>query len=74
MKTGKFRNVVFTIEHTHMYGHYHIRATYKGMNIKVLTTDSEIWDFLDDDSDKEKHQDARRSCYYAIVREYYNNY
>ena len=70
MKMGKFRRVAFTMERTHMYGHYYIFATYKGKKIKVLTTDSETWDFLDDESDKERHQDARRACYYAIARAY----
>ncbi len=70
MKYGTFRKVNFTIELTHMYGHYMIRAMYRGKEIKVMTTDSEAYDFLNDDSDKEKHQDARRHCYNKITDEY----
>lgn len=70
MKRGSFRKVEFTIEHTHMYGHYEIRATYRGKEIKAITTDAEAYDWIDDDSNKEKHRDARRHCYYKIVTNY----
>jgi len=52
------------------YGQYYITAIYKGKQIKVHTTDSEAWDYIDDDSDMEKHNEARRHCYYKIVGEY----
>lgn len=67
MKKGTFRKVKFTIERTSCYGHYMIRGTYKGKEVNVLTTDSESYDWLDDESNMEKHQDARRHCYNKIV-------
>lgn len=70
MKTGKFRNVNFSIEKMSGYGHYKITATYRGMDIVLVTTDSQAWDWIDDDSDTKKHNDARRRCYAMIVSEY----
>ena len=52
---AKFRNVNFTMEIGNGYGQYVIKATYKGKEIVAHTTDSEAWDYLNDDSDKEKH-------------------
>lgn len=70
MKKGKFRNVAFTMTRGNGYGQYIIQATYRGQQVKVHTTDSEAWDYLDDESNKEKHNDARRHCYYKIVCAY----
>lgn len=67
-----FRKVKFEMARGNGYGQYYILATYKGKAIKVHTTDSEAWDYLNDDSNKEKHNDARRHCYTKIV-EAYNN-
>ena len=70
MKTGNFRKVNFGMEKMSSYGHYQIVANYRGKQIKVVTTDSESWDWLDDDDNIEKHNDARRHCYMMIVSEY----
>ena len=51
-------------------GQYQIIAQYKGRNIKVHSTDSETYDWLNDDSDKAKHADAKRCAYGAIRREF----
>jgi hypothetical protein len=70
MKTNSFRKVNFEMVRGNGYGQYVIIATYRGKKIKVHTTDSETWDWIDDDSNKEKHNDARRHCYYKIVEAY----
>lgn len=67
-----FRKVNFEMVRTSSYGYYKIIATYKGKKIEVITTDSEAFDYYNDDSNKEKHQDAKRHCYNKIV-EAYNN-
>ncbi len=67
-----FRKVNFEMRRGNGYGQYVIEARYRGQNIKVRTTDSEAWDWINDDSNKEKHNDARRHCYLKIV-EAYNN-
>lgn len=65
-----FRKVKFTMNRGNGYGQYIIEARYRGKDIKAYTTDSEAWDWLNDDSNKEKHQDALRHCYYKIVQAY----
>lgn len=72
MKKGTFYRVAFTMERAGYYGHYVINANYRGKEIRVITTNSEAWDWLDDDSDKEKHQAARRACYFEIKKAYNN--
>lgn len=70
MKSNSFRKVGFTIQPTHVYGHYEIQAAYKGKTIKSITTDAEAYDWIDDDSNQEKHKEARRHCYNKIVTAY----
>jgi hypothetical protein len=72
-KYGTYRKVIFSIERTHGYGRYLIRSFYRGTNIKVETTDSESWDWLDDTSNKQKHNAARLHCYYKIVSQFEND-
>ncbi len=67
-----FRKVNLEIAKTSGYGQYIITANYKGKEVTVHTTDSECYDWLDDESNKEKHQDAKRYAYNKIV-EAYNN-
>jgi len=65
-----FRKVKMSIRHGNAYGHYVISAHYKGKDIEVRTTDSTIYDFLNDDSDKHQHQEAKRTAYMLIWREH----
>lgn len=65
-----FRNVEFRMRRGNGYGQYVIEARYRGEDIKAYTTDSEAWDWINDDSNKEKHQDALRHCYRKIVEAY----
>ena len=71
---AKFRKVEISIGRSKRggYGQYTIYAKYRGKEIKVHTTDSEAFDWLEDDSNKELHQQAKRHCYSAIVRAYEN--
>ena len=65
-----YRNIEFTMTRGGGYGQYYVHANYKGKNIKAHTTDSEAWDYLYDDSNKEKHREALQHCYFKIVAEY----
>ena len=67
-----FRKVKFEVyRHSGRNGmRYVIRSNYRGIEISAYTNDSEIIDWWNDDSDKEKHMDAKRSCYYHIISEY----
>lgn len=72
MKTASYRKVKLSIGRSTGYGHYVISATYRGKHLKAHTTDSEAFDWLDDDSDRERHRDAKRHCYSKIVQAYEN--
>ena len=74
LKKAKFRKVEITMTRAHGYGQYYIYANYRGKQIKVHSTDSEAFDYLDDDSNKEKHLEAKRYCYREIVRAYNESY
>ena len=67
---AKFRKVEFNMSRGNGYGQYLIHAKYKGKDVVAHTTDSEAWDYLNDDSNREKHNDAKRHCYYKIVNAY----
>jgi hypothetical protein len=69
---AQFRKIQFEINRTSIYGHYLIESNYKGVPISVITTDSEAYDYIDDQNNREKHRNALRHCYYKIV-EAYNN-
>lgn len=65
-----FRKVNLQIQRSSGYGHYVITANYRGKFIEAQTTDSQAFDWLNDDSDKAKHQEAKRHCYNKIVQAY----
>ncbi|MEG2163081.1 MAG: hypothetical protein RRY55_01175 [Bacteroidales bacterium] len=67
---ARFNRVEFSMRHSNTRGLYWIEATYRGRDIKVLTNDSEVFDWYDDNSDKAKHQEALRHCYNNIKRQY----
>lgn len=65
-----FRKINLEIEKASGYGQYYITALYRGKEIKVHTTDSECYDWLNDDSNKKKHLEAKRHAYYKVVEAY----
>ncbi len=69
-KEGRYRKVHFIMQRGNGYGLYNIVANYKGKDIITITHDSEAWDYLDDDVNKEKQLEARKHCYYKIVSMY----
>lgn len=70
IKKGSFNKLTFTIENNYknMYGHYIINSTYKGKKISVVTTDSSLFDNIDNDEDVKKQREARKSIYIKIKR------
>jgi hypothetical protein len=58
------------MQRTNSYGRYTIAAKYKGMDIITITTDSEAFDYYNDDSNKAKQREALRHCYNKIVEAY----
>lgn len=65
-----FNKVEMSMLRTNMYGHYILRAKYRGKNLSIITTNSEAFDWLDDPSDKQKHLEAKRYCL-GKIREAY---
>ena len=67
---ASFRKIKLEISKSNGYGQYLISAKYRGKYISTHSTNSQAFDWLNDDSNKEKHQDAKRACYCAIVAKY----
>jgi len=61
-----FRKIELKIKKTN-HGRYLLTAKYKGREVKTTISDSECYDWLEDSSDKKKHQEAKRYAYKAIV-------
>jgi hypothetical protein len=71
---AKFRKVELSISRGNGYGQYCITANYRGKQIKVHTTNSECYDWLNDDTNKEMHLEAKQYAYRNIVKAYENYY
>lgn len=67
---AKFRKVEIKISVLKGYHQYLLTAKYRGKEVEVIIEDSECYDWLEDDSNKEKHQEAKRYAYNAIKRAY----
>lgn len=67
-----FRKVNLEIYRASGHGSYIVKAHYKGVEVKAHTHDSECFDWLEDDSNKEMHQQAKRVAYGLIRRAYEN--
>ena len=71
---AKFRKLNIEIKSSYGYGQYQIVCIYKKQLIKVHTTNSECYDYLEDDSNKVKHLEAKQYAYSIIVNKYNNCY
>ena len=58
MKTFEFNSEIITIEIAG-YGQY----TLRGLDNSVHCSDTEIWDWCDDDENEEKHLNAKQAAY-----------
>jgi hypothetical protein len=67
---AKFRNVEFKMTRGNGYGQYIISAKYKGVDINVHTTNSQAFDWCEDESNKSKNNEARKYCYTMIKNQY----
>ncbi len=67
---AKFRKVELSIIRAGGYGQYTVRAFYRGLFVVAHTTDSECFLYLEDDSNKKKHLEAKRHAYSKIVSIY----
>lgn len=62
-----FRKVKFEMRKLSGYGQYLIIGFYRGKEVRVRSTNSEAWDWWNDESDKAMHQNAKRYCYTRII-------
>lgn len=69
---AKFRKIELEIRKLSGYGNYIVSAKYRGKQIQAITHDSECYDWLEDESNKEKHKQAKRAAYSLIVSKFNN--
>lgn len=69
---ANFKKIELSIGRGNGYGQYYILANYKNKTIEVHTTNSECFDWLNDDSNKQKHKEAKQYAYRMIVETYKN--
>ena len=67
MKTTEIR-----IERTKSYGHYRVTGTINGTEVSCITTDSEAFDYLNDDENSDKQAAAQAHCEMILELTYEN--
>jgi hypothetical protein len=61
------------MEKTTRYGHFELSGIVNGNTIKIITTNSEAFDWLNDDENEEKHLEAVAYCNRMLEMAYNNN-
>lgn len=67
MKTTEIK-----IERTKSYGHYLVTGIVNGIELSAITTDSEAFDYLNDEDNQEKHEQALAHCEMKLELAYEN--
>ena len=60
------------IERTKSYGHYRVTGTINGTEVSCITTDSEAFDYLNDEDYPEKQAAAQAHCELLLTLTYEN--
>jgi hypothetical protein len=60
------------IKRTKSYGHYRINGLVNGTEVSCITTDSEAFDYLNDEEYPKKQEEAEAHCEYKLI-ETFNN-
>lgn len=60
------------IERTKSYGHYRVTGTINGTEVSCITTDSEAFDYLNDEDYPEKQAAAQAHCEMILELAYEN--
>lgn len=66
----KIENV--KISRTSSYGHYRVTGVVEGTEVSCITTDSEAFDYLNDEDYPEKQADAQAHCEMILELTYQN--
>lgn len=61
-----------TIKRTKSYGHYRVTGTINGTEVSCITTDSEAFDYLNDEDYPEKQAAAQAHCVLLLTLTYEN--
>ena len=61
-----------SIKRTSSYGHYRINGLVNGTEVSCITTDSEAFDYLNDEEYPEKQEEAEAHCERKLI-ETFNN-
>lgn len=67
MKTIEIR-----IERTKSYGHYRVTGIVNGIEVSAITTDSEAFDYLNDEDNEYKSAMALAHCKCKLIQAYEN--
>lgn len=60
------------IERTKSYGHYRVTGTIDGVEVSCITTDSEAFDYFNDEDYPEKQAEALAHCEMILELTYEN--
>ena len=60
------------IKRTSQYGHYRIMGVVNGTEVSCITTDSEAFDYINDEVNQEKHEQALAHCAMKLELAYEN--
>jgi len=71
-KQNKMKVTEIEIKRTKSYGHYRITGVVNGMEVTCITTDSEAFDYLNDEDYPEKQEEAWAHCERKLI-ETFNN-
>ena len=58
------------IERTKSYGHYRVSGIVNGVEVSAITTDSEAFDYLNDDDNEYKNTMAIAHCECLLIQTY----
>lgn len=61
-----------TIKRTSSYGHYRVTGVVEGTEVSCITTDSEAFDYLNDEDYSEKQAAAQAHCESLLTITYEN--
>jgi hypothetical protein len=61
-----------TIRRTSSYGRYTINGVVNGVEVSAITTDAEVFDYLNDEDYPEKQEQAIKHCTWKLVDAFEN--
>lgn len=61
-----------TIKRTQSYGHYRVTGMVNGIEVTAITTDSEAFDYLNDEDNEYKSAMALAHCECLLIQTYEN--